>query len=624
MLLLPINGAYAQTSTLPEDFACRDCHSGSSRVLTFPSGEEKPIAIDLATLDESPHSSSNSEPAGCNDCHIGRERYRYPHDTNPAQNTQEFVAEVSENCTNCHYPHRPYHKYEEDDSEDVDLENVDSEGVDSESVDSENVDAALPVCGDCHGNHDIARVQDIPDVMPAKCLSCHTDQSQEWTSQFLQPRPSLGVGREGYTGSARCNGCHEDKYFKWQETVHAKFIQSATDSPGVILGDFDAAGTELPVGKDEVAYVIGNQWRQAYLREKTSDGTTGALTPTLELLPMQWLIDDSMWVPLQEGGDIPDDWITECGSCHVTGLDTETWGFAEFGVGCESCHGPGEEHASDPENVKPFAGVDDQVCGSCHSRGTSPDGYHFPASYEPGESLEEHFSFTTEDEYFWPDGSARSNHQQYMDLHNGNAMGAAATVNCTTCHLVHETGEEETQLREPLNGLCLECHNEQRALVQHTPFHQQALRTYSFLCTDCHMPKIVSDAYGTLDFDLHSHAFMQPNPSATIEHGGLDQMPNSCNKCHDELAESPAWAQETIAFSRQQAPSQSFFGPGPTPTSPPPPTPIASVGEAPEEIEIDPPFEWLRIAAFAFVGLVVIVAAGAIVLSIYRRRRSNV
>ncbi|HUU35250.1 MAG TPA: cytochrome c3 family protein, partial [Vicinamibacterales bacterium] len=43
--------------------------------------------------------------------------------------------------------------------------------------------------------------------------------------------------------------------------------------------------------------------------------------------------------------------------------------------GCESCHGPGEAHASDPENVKPVqfdkvaANVANGQCQTCHNRG---------------------------------------------------------------------------------------------------------------------------------------------------------------------------------------------------------------------------------------------------------------
>ncbi len=238
----------------------------------------------------------------------------------------------------------------------------------------------------------------------------------------------------------------------------------------------------------------------------------------------------------------PDDWETrdwrqECGSCHVTGLETQNWTFSEFGVGCESCHGPGEAHAADPENVKPFAEVDDQVCGACHSRGESPDGHPFPATYRPGDTLTDHFTFTTSEEALWPDGSAKLHEQQYMDWILDNTMVDSGKVNCTTCHAVHDTGAAEGQIVKPLNQLCVDCHEQQGALVRHTPFHEAAIQKHEFACTDCHMPKLATNA---TPFDMHNHAFMQPNPQGSIDHGGVADMPNACNQCHQGAGETAA------------------------------------------------------------------------------------
>ena len=582
---------HAQSSTLPKDLVCRDCHSDSSRILTLPSGETAPTGIDLAELDSSPHSSSASTPAGCNDCHTGRARYRFPHQTNPAQTRNEFVAEVSGSCQNCHYAHLPFHPIEGDNTEEL--------------------EGQLPACADCHGSHDIVRVEQMPEQMPANCLACHTDQDETWTAQYLLPRPGLGEGAEGYAGSTRCSGCHDDMFFTWHDTLHAQLVQNATDNPDAILGDFAPEGASLSFGPEHVAYTIGSRWRQAYLTQTTTD--------TLELLPAQWLVESAEWAPLEEGGQEPADWITECGSCHVTGLNTETWGFTEFGIGCESCHGPAAAHAEDPESVKPFAEVDDQVCGACHSRGASPDGYHFPASYRPGEPLSDHFTFTTSDEDVWPDGSARRNHQQYMDWQLGSPMASSQDVNCVTCHAVHDVGQAAGQLRAPLNDLCVECHGRQEALARHTPFHQQAINKREFTCADCHMPVMATTAE---PFDLRVHSFLQPDPESTIAHGGVDMMPNSCNLCHTGGAETPEWAVETIAHARSLAPETSFFGPGPTPTSPPPPTPMPSVGQV-VTLEVTPPFWWLRWAAFLFVGLLVVAGVTMIVYRVRLRRNAD-
>jgi predicted CXXCH cytochrome family protein len=587
------HAARAQSTAPPPDLACRDCHEGSAREFVFPSGETVAVGIDLTTLDASPHRAAGADPVACTDCHAGHgARYRYPHETNPAQTQREFAVEVSGNCQECHYPHKPFHPIAESEAGEL--------------------QGGLPVCADCHGSHDIARVDAMPDDMPARCLACHSEQDDEWVAHFVAPRPGLGEGAQGYAGSTRCNGCHDDMFFTWYDTLHAQLIQDPANRPEAILGDFTLEHPDLTFGPEDVAYTIGSRWRQAYLTRTMSD--------TLELLPAQWLVESAEWAPLTEGGQPPPaDWITACGSCHVTGLNTATWEFTEFGIGCESCHGPAEEHAADPENVKPFASTDDRVCGACHSRGTSPQGYHHPATYRPGQPLTDHFTFTAAEDAMWPDGSAKYNHQQYMDWQLGNSMAPSQEVNCVTCHAVHDIGQATGQLHAPLNDLCVECHGQQEALIHHTPFHQQALRENEFTCADCHMPLMATSAE---PFDLRNHSFLQPDPEGTIAHGGVETMPNACNRCHTGIAESPQWAAQTIAHAKSLAPESSFFGPGPTPTSPPPPTPMPSVGQ-PARLEVTPPFWWLRSGAFILLGVLLVAGIGAAVYKLSTRGTSR-
>ena len=123
------------------------------------------------------------------------------------------------------------------------------------------------------------------------------------------------------------------------------------------------------------------------------------------------------------------------------------------------------------------------------------------------------------------------------------------------------------------------------------------------------MPLMATSA---VPYDIHNHSFLQPNPQASIDHGGVANMPNACNQCHDDAGETPEWAQQTIDFSKANyKPSTiSFFGPGPTPTSPPPPTPMAAVGQPkPEHENVDTGL-WIRRGMIA-VGVVVIILVAA-------------
>jgi len=625
------------TPVVQADAACRGCHGDKVDLLTLPSGETLPLGVDLAALDASPHSSRHATPLPCTSCHINETQYRYPHLENPAQSAHEYAVAASQNCESCHYPHLPFHEL-----------------VDQAAYDP-------PTCADCHGSHDIVRVDEMWHVMPDKCVACHTDRSRDWVADFLTPRPGFGEGAEGYGGSLRCAGCHEDKYFTWRDTLHAQIVQDVTANPEVVLGDFRLDYPERPFDLKDVDYVIGSRWKQVYMTfngaEPAAETAVAATTPetagemaaatsaeptaaaappgantgaarfadhTFQILPAQWDIKSGAWAPYHSEDSANLDWTEGCSGCHVTGLDIETGGFKEFGVGCESCHGPGAAHAADPENVKPYVTVDAQVCGACHSRGADVNGAHpFPTTYKPGDTLADHFTFTTDPQSVWPDGSARQNHQQYMDWQLGSTMALAPDMSCNTCHAVHGGGVSPGQLRDTTNALCISCHGEQAAIVRHTPFHEVALTKRDFLCTDCHMPLMATSSD---HFDIHNHSLLQPNPQGSIDHGGLAAMPNACNNCHSRTGESAAWAVQTIAFAREQAPPApgGFFGPGPTPTSPPPPTPMAAVGQPSiYDYEVDTGF-WVRRVIVAALAVVIFLALAWAYYWLQKRRRVHV
>jgi predicted CXXCH cytochrome family protein len=262
-----------------------------------------------------------------------------------------------------------------------------------------------------------------------------------------------------------------------------------------------------------------------------------------------------------------------------------------------------------------FAESDDQVCGSCHSRGESPDGLSFPATYRPGDNLADHFSFTTDESALWPDGSAKKHHQQYMDWQLGSDMSLSEETSCTTCHSVHDSGAEQSQLKKPVGELCVECHSEKKALYKHTPYHEQAREEKEFTCVDCHMPTMATSA---VPFDIHNHSFKQPDPQATVEYGGVDIMPNACNLCHTGRDEGPEWAAQTIAYVKKVSPKRASLGPGPTPTPPPPPTPLPSVGQPAEPVSVQT-WGWVRTTAFA----VMILGLAAILFLVFRSLRSR-
>ncbi len=580
----------------PPDYACRGCHGENRRTLTLPSGESLPLLAARELLDESVHNSSADQPIYCMNCHVNPTNYRYPHYPTPAQTLRDHTRLASEECTSCHYPHNPLHESETD-------------------------DPALPVCADCHDSHNVQPIAEVADVMPAACISCHDDQPLEWALELIAPRPGLGEGASGYVGSARCSSCHDQEYYAWRDTLHANMIQDLATDPDAVVGDFDSDDPERPFALSDVAYTIGGHWKQQYIHQSEN----GELT----ILPAQWIVESATWTTdLTSTAEISvtavitgpgglTDWRRSCSGCHVTGLDTERWEFTEFGVGCESCHGPGESHVEDPENVD-LPAVDEQVCGACHSRGVSPDGHAFPSTYQPGDALLDHFTPSVDPGDFWPDGSAKRNHQQYTDWSQGSRMALATDTSCVTCHASHGEGVGAIQLVEPLNDLCLECHSGKTAIIQHTPYHDRASLEQDFTCADCHLPAMGISA---VQYDIHNHSMLQPNPQASIDYGGADVMPNSCNQCHTRTGEDPQWAVETIDYVAAIVTPipENAFAPGPTPTSPPPPTAIPSVGEPAPDVRNVEVGRWIRLGMYVLLGLILL----AIVYLIYRGVRSG-
>lgn len=386
-----------------------------------------------------------------------------------------------------------------------------------------------------------------------------------------------------YLGSAACRECHVDLYEGWRRTRHPFMEQVA--GPDSVVAPFDGApfqvdGVEMRAWRDAdrylvrtlgpdgemhdypVARTIGGFFKQRYVTEV--DGHDA-------ILPIQWNVGTAHWKPYSSAGHesigtgrfwaSPDNrWETRCAGCHTVGLELLTRADgslaasqAEFGVGCESCHGPGSLHVArpeaaglilDPAGLPPELQVD--VCGACHSRGQADQARHgapaalrFPWDFRPGERLLDHYRLDElpapgqESETYWPDGTSKAHHQQAMDFRR-DAHFAAAGMVCTSCHDPHDRAHPaETRLPARDDTLCLSCHSwSQDRIVDHT--HHDADSTGS-TCIACHMPKVVHHAE---KLQLRSHTRGSPDPAAAARLG----QPDACTLCHADRDQ--AWAAE--------------------------------------------------------------------------------
>ncbi len=365
-----------------------------------------------------------------------------------------------------------------------------------------------------------------------------------------QPARAEEAAGNGYVGAAGCRSCHEAIYQGWKSTLHPYKFQDAT--PKAVVGDFtenntlraDGYTTRMSkkgdaffvttLGPDNrehtyrVKYLIGEFWKQLYVTEFPNG--------ELHILPAMWLVETGKWVKTKNWSKTI--YQYGCSGCHNTGTrinydkDTDTFStvWADKGVACEACHGPGGKHVRaargdgdvtativNPARI-PDPRLAAMVCGSCHNRGTSKDGrFGYPAGYLPGDQLDHLFIEKPKlDEAHY----SSANRQQYIDWKQSGH--ARAGVVCWDCHFVHRKGKANRyQTKLPGNALCRSCH-----AVESRGVH--GLHSVNN-CIGCHMPAIGKRA---VKGDVHSHRFQVISPAVSIRAGGTDRQQNSCTLCH--------------------------------------------------------------------------------------------
>ncbi len=387
------------------------------------------------------------------------------------------------------------------------------------------------------------------------------------------------VSATGYVGSSSCKSCHESQFAAWSSSTHARAMR-ATSSPteaspskatfgkgsagiaefgsksGVNSVSVQESGKQT---KLELPYLLGTRPMEQYLAA-TGKGRVQAL-------PVAFDVDKKEWFDIFAGeerlsGEFGH-WTgrgmnanSQCIECHSTGFqkgydsagDAYHSSWAEMGVGCESCHGPGATHAKDPkapygpfgksariaefrpaptsvtsspvnsnpDSVSPAAvpppaaSVMLETCATCHSvRRTIADGF------VPGARFLDHYEPSILDEdLYWPDGSVRSESYEWGSFVQSRMY--AAGVNCLACHDVHSGG-----LRAEGNGLCLSCHESTFESHAHTA---HAEGTAASQCVSCHMPESVFMARDK----RRDHSLAVPDPLLARESG----LPSACESCH--------------------------------------------------------------------------------------------
>jgi hypothetical protein len=130
--------------------------------------------------------------------------------------------------------------------------------------------------------------------------------------------------------------------------------------------------------------------------------------------------------------------------------------FAEGGVGCESCHGPGSKHPPvAPRNI--YINPEVSLCAKCHSKGDNPNVLLAANGYV-------------------------ANNSQYQEL----LSSPHAAFRCTTCHDPHTS-----VMYEPNNAIingCLNCHQNHNMALHAGKVLVRGDYVEFLSCVSCHMP----------------------------------------------------------------------------------------------------------------------------------------
>ncbi len=399
-----------------------------------------------------------------------------------------------------------------------------------------------------------------------------------------------------YRGSESCRTCHTQAFNDWQGSHHQQAMQHA--NPETVLADFNDSrfvydqvessfyvregkyyvttdGSDGKLAEFEIKYTFGVTPLQQYLVE-LDRGRLQALSIAWDTRPKEQ--GGQRWFHLypDENVDYQDElhwtkisqnWNYMCSECHSTDLHKNyhsqtdqfktTW--AEISVGCEACHGAGSKHIDWAEHLAGWEAIQDfglpvrfnerqginwnweeskttaqrsqprltqleiETCARCHSRRSLLN-----EDYQPGQSLmNTHLPALLTESLYHPDGQIKAEDYVYGSFLQSKMFHQGVT--CSDCHEPHSL-----KLRQPGNGVCLQCHQKDHYETREHHFHDP--QSQGGACAECHMPPQV---YMGVDA-RHDHSFRIPRPDLSLS----IQVPNACTQCH--INQTDTWAQQAL------------------------------------------------------------------------------
>jgi tetratricopeptide (TPR) repeat protein len=392
--------------------------------------------------------------------------------------------------------------------------------------------------------------------------------------RFWQAHESASPSREsGYSGSAPCRDCHEKFYRLWSSSHHGLAMQPFTaalarqltpQKQDIVVGDLRyradlAAGLvreTMATGEIDhpIAHVMGGK-NVYYFLTPSERGRWQVLPVAYDLRRKEWYdVSASGLRHFTEVSEKSVHWTspeftfnTSCYGCHVSqlssnydvGTDSYRTTWAEPGINCETCHGPGAEHIhvarqagagkvrADSKLIVTKQLTHEQkndMCAACHAR-------MLPITdrFRPGDRYFDSFDLTgVENLDFYPDGRALGETYTFTSWRMSRCA-QSGQLDCLHCHT--SSGRYRWKDRAVANQACAPCHEARVRDVSAHSHHQDGSAT----CIDCHMPKTEFARMVRSD-----HSMRPPAPAATIAF----KSPNACNLCHPD--KDAAWSDRAV------------------------------------------------------------------------------
>jgi hypothetical protein len=264
--------------------------------------------------------------------------------------------------------------------------------------------------------------------------------------------------------------------------------------------------TEPPAGStwENISYVIGGyKWKAVFTN---ADGYIITAGDSQYNYANSKVKAQAGWVAFHSGEE---NLSNTCGSCHATGYTTwpssnnpaalpgvtGTW--AEAGVQCEACHGPGSLHVAAPTMVHPTIDRSSALCDQCHrsSEIEIADGFI-----------------------------------QHQDTYGDLFPGKHTVIDCVVCHDPHAGVEQLRQASQPATRTaCADCHWREAQ-------YRKSMKNVA--CESCHMPYAIQSAWSnaalfTGDVRTHQVAINPTQIEQFSENGGAQIGLNfACRSCH--------------------------------------------------------------------------------------------